>query len=172
MPRDDLVLETERLRLRPFVESDLDDLARINADPRTMRHLVGSGAPMDRAATWRALALYAGHIEMRGYGILAVVDKSSGVLLGRSGPWFPLGWPMLEVGWVTDPQRWGEGIATEAAAASLRFSRDRLGAEQACSIIRPSNAASIRVAVKLGARLDRVLPDFFGSPAELYVHTL
>lgn len=165
----DLRITTDRLLLRPFAEADLDDFARINADPRTSRYL-GDGAPIDRAATWRSIALFLGHIAMRGYGVLAVVERESGTLLGRSGPWFPEGWPDLEVGWVIDPARWGEGFATEAGGASLRWCWEVLDAPTVCSLIRPANAASIRVATKLGARLDRTVDGFLGGSAQIWVY--
>jgi RimJ/RimL family protein N-acetyltransferase len=167
--RPDLVLETQRLLLRPFTEADVDDLTRLYGDPAVMRHL-GDGSPLDRAASWRQVAIFMGHMEMRGYSILAVVEKATGQFLGRAGPWFPAGWPALEVGWVIDPSRWGEGFATEAGRASLAYCWRTLRATEVCSLIRPANAASIRVAVKLGATLHRVIPDFIGGPAEMYMH--
>ena len=167
---DSLVIETPRLRLRPFVESDLDPLARLNADPEVMRY-IGSGKPLDRHQTWRQLAVILGHQQMRGYSILAIEDRGSGALLGRSGPWYPLGWPMLEVGWMVDPRRQNEGIATEAGWASLEWCFAHLDIACACSLIAPENLASKRVAAKLGGRRERLLDDAsFGRTAELWVH--
>ncbi len=77
---------------------------------------------------------------------------------------------MLEVGWLVDPARQGEGIATEAGAAVLHWCFGVLGIREACSIIRADNLASARVASKLGARIDRVLPEFLGAPADLWLH--
>src|SRR5262245_42198833 len=111
-PVHSVVIETARLRLRPFVEGDLDDLARLNADPQVVRFL-GSGKTLARDESWRQIALFMGHMQMRGYSIMAIEDRASGVFLGRCGPWFPEGWPMLEVGWVVDSARQGAGIATE-----------------------------------------------------------
>lgn len=162
-------IETPRLRLRPLVESDLDDLARLNADPGVARYL-GSGRPLDRNETWRQIAMVMGHQILRGYSILGIEERASGQFLGRSGPWFPEGWPMLEVGWVVDPRRQREGIATEAGRASLVWCFANLGVEEVCSLINPDNAASARVAAKLGAKLGRRLDDFFGGAADLWIH--
>lgn len=161
-------IETARLLLRPFRESDLDDLARINADPAAMRYL-GSGKTMDRAQTWRQIAVYIGHMEIRGYSILAIEDRATGALVGRSGPWFPEGWPMLEVGWVVDPRRQRQGIATEAGRASLDWCFDQLGVEAVCSIIHPDNHASARVAAKLGAKIERRIT-IYEQEADLWIH--
>ena len=162
------IIETRRLRLRPFRESDVDALAEIYADPETIRFL--GGKPLDRADTWRQIAMFMGHCEIRGYSVLAIEERATGTLLGRSGPWFPEGWPMLEVGWVVDSRRTREGIATEAGRASLDWSFSNLGVDQICSLIRPDNLASARVAEKLGARVERQLEDFFGGPANVWVH--
>lgn len=162
------VLQTSRLRLRPFCESDLEALARLNADPETMRYL-GSGKPLDRAATWKQIAAFCGHMGIRGYSILAIDDRETGEFLGRGGIWYPAGWPMVEVGWVVDPRRQRQGIATEAGRAALNWCFDHLGSERVCSLIAPDNAASARVAEKLGARLeDRIRVS--GHEADLWIH--
>jgi len=165
-----LVIETPRLRLRPIRESDLDDLARLNADLGVMRY-VGAGRPMTRQQSWRQIALVMGHQQMRGYSILAIEERASGAFLGRSGPWFPLGWPMLEVGWLVDPRRQGEGIATEAGRASLEWCFRQPGVEQVCSLIHPENAPSARVAAKLGGKLERTIDDgSFSTAVDLWVY--
>ncbi len=162
------IIETPRLRLRPFCEADLDDLARFNADPQVSRYL-GAGKCLDRAESWRQIATFIGHMQLRGYSILAIEDRRSGALLGRSGHWFPEGWPMLEVGWLVDPRRQNEGIATEAGRASLDWAFANLPVEQICSLIHPENGASVRVATKLGARLERQF-GVFGIMADLWIH--
>ena len=111
-----LEFETARLRLRQLGEADLDALARLNADPRFMRHL---GPPMTREDTWRQLAMLLGHWTLRGYGMWAVELKATGSLIGRLGLHRPEGWPGLEVGWALDPDHWGRGLATEGGRAAL-----------------------------------------------------
>jgi len=167
---DALVIETPRLRLRPFREDDLDELTRINSDPEAARFL-NYGKAMSRAESWRQIAVFLGHMQLRGYSMLAIEDRDTRSLLGRSGPWSPEGWPMLEVGWLVAAERRGQGIATEAGRASIEWCFANLGVVEVCSLIRPDNVASARVAQKLGARRDRQLGEFFGSPADLWIHT-
>ncbi|HEY3567784.1 MAG TPA: GNAT family N-acetyltransferase, partial [Thermoanaerobaculia bacterium] len=62
------ILETERLRLRPFRSSDVDDYARLYADPEVVRHLGGGGQPWDRGRSWRHLAFVRGHWLLAGTG--------------------------------------------------------------------------------------------------------
>jgi len=88
-------LRTERLRLRGWRDSDLDAYAAIAADEETMRWV---GGMQSRSMAWRALALYAGHWALRGYGLWAV--EHGGELVGRIGLWRPEGWLGLELGWL------------------------------------------------------------------------
>jgi RimJ/RimL family protein N-acetyltransferase len=147
------ILETRRLRLRGFHEGDLDSYARIMSDAETMRY-VGTGTPLTREEAWRSLGYILGHWRIRGYGLWAVEERSSGDLVGRIGLYHPEGWPGLEVGWLVERKRWGEGFATEGGAASLAYAFEKVGAERVISVILPANAASIRVAEKLGERLE------------------
>jgi RimJ/RimL family protein N-acetyltransferase len=140
-------LRTERLLLRGWRESDLDAYAAIAADEETT-HWVGGVQP--RRIAWRALALYAGHWALRGYGLWAV--ERAGELVGRIGLWQPEGWPGLELGWLLARHAWGSGYATEAAGAAMAWAWEQLDAERLISLIHAGNRRSIRVAGRLGMR--------------------
>ncbi len=146
------VLETERLRLRHFVESDLDAWADIVCDQEVMRYV--GGKTLDRDQAWRSMGYVLGHWRIRGYGLWAVEERSSGKLVGRIGLYRPEGWPGLEVGWLVARSSWGEGIATEGAAEAMRYGFEKVGSDRIISVIMPDNYASIRVAEKLGERFD------------------
>ena len=160
------MVDTARLRLREFRDDDLDAFAAMNADAETMRY-IGTGVPIDRIQTWRSMAMFMGHWDLRGYGIWAVEERATGAFVGRVGLFNPEGWPGLEVGWLLGPAFRGQGYATEAGAAALDFAWASVGAaDRVISLIRPANAPSIRVAEKLGERLvDEI--DFDG-PALVY----
>jgi RimJ/RimL family protein N-acetyltransferase len=140
-------LTTERLTLRGWRDDDLDAYAEITADPEVMRFM---GGALDRAATWREIALFAGHWDLRGFGLWVV--EREGALIGRVGLWQPEGWPGLEVGWLLGKHAWGHGYATEAALATVGYAWDELGADRLISLIAPDNVASQRVAERLGMR--------------------
>jgi RimJ/RimL family protein N-acetyltransferase len=164
-----LRLETPRLVLRQFEERDLDPLAAIYGDNETMQYL-GDGRMLTRDETWRAIGGMLGHWLLRGYGMWAVVERNSGSVVGRVGFINPQGWPGFELGWVVERSRWGRGYAPEAAGAALQYAREILGQERVISLIRPANAASIRVAEKIGHRHQGSLVLFekealiYGSP--------
>ncbi len=148
-------LTTERLLLRPFRQSDLDVYAAMGADPETIQYL-GEGRPLGRAASWRLMAMLLGHWDLRGYGMWALEDRVTHEFVGRAGLYCEEEWPGVEIGWVVRRNRWGAGLATEAARAAARHAFAELDVDHLISLIHPDNAASIRVAEKLGARFERL----------------
>jgi RimJ/RimL family protein N-acetyltransferase len=146
-------LETERLILRPFVESDFDAYAAIHGDPEVTRYL--NGFPLPRWEAWRSFAIFVGHWQLRGYGVWAVEEKATGAFVGRSGLHYPEGWPGIEVGWTFDRAAWGKGFATEAGRVAMTWAFDVLGLNHIISVIHPENARSIRVAERLGMSYER-----------------
>jgi len=149
-----VTLETPRMRLRSFIEDDLDAYARICSDPETMRY-IGAGNVLSRGDAWRSIAFLLGHWQLRGYGMWAAEDKQTGELIGRIGLHNPEGWPVLEIGWLIDRARWGQGLASEGGRAALQFAFERLDLGHLSSVIHPLNRASIRVAEKLGMKQER-----------------
>jgi RimJ/RimL family protein N-acetyltransferase len=162
------VIETERLTLRGWDESDFPTIAALFADEDTMRFL---GGVMDAPTAWRAVATQIGHWAMRGYGFFALEEKSTGACIGWCGPWFPHGWPDKEIGWSLAPEARGKGYATEAAEAIAALCLYRTGLELCHQPDRQDNTASIAVADPAGCdaanRRTSPLPI---SPAIVYRH--
>ncbi|MBE1587597.1 GNAT family N-acetyltransferase [Nonomuraea angiospora] len=144
-----VVLETERLVMRPLTGDDFDDYARMLADPEVADGLAES-VGTSRADAWRSLATFIGHREIRGYSHWALVEKATGRFAGRAGPWRPYGFPGLGVGWCLARDHWGKGYATEAARAALDYCFGTLGATEVISLILPGNARSVSVAERIG----------------------
>jgi RimJ/RimL family protein N-acetyltransferase len=162
----DEVIETQRLRLRPFRGEDLDAYAALCADIEVMRY-IGTGVVLSRAEAWRSIAGMLGHWQLLGYGMWAVERKSDGVLLGRAGFLNPPGWPGFEIGWTFARAHWGQGYASEAARRALAYAFEDLRRDRVISLIRPGNERSIRVAEKLGERLTGEV-ELLGSKALVY----
>jgi RimJ/RimL family protein N-acetyltransferase len=91
------------------------------------------------------------HWERFGFGPWAVIERGSGDYLGRVGlRWTEIGDRAgIEVLWAIDPDRHGEGFASEAAAAALDFAGE-LDLDEIFAMILPINTASLRVAEKIG----------------------
>jgi RimJ/RimL family protein N-acetyltransferase len=160
------VLDTPRLRLRGFTESDFPDYRALVGDPAVMRYL-GDGRPLGEIDAWRQLATILGHWTLRGFGLWAVEERESGRFVGRVGLLEPGGWPGLEVAYTIAPGVWGRGYAREAAGAALHHAQVVLGRSDIISIIRPDNEASVRVATALGASRSHAI-EFFGASADIY----
>jgi RimJ/RimL family protein N-acetyltransferase len=144
-------LETDRLKLRMWRESDLDDYAEMSADPAVMRYL-GGGKLLTRAEAWRSMAFFVGHWQLRGYGHWAVEEKMSGRMIGRIGFLNPEGWPGFEIGWTLARHAWGKGYATEGAKRALAYAFNELDRRHVISLIHPENTPSMRVAERLGEK--------------------
>jgi [ribosomal protein S5]-alanine N-acetyltransferase len=148
------VLETERLTLRPLTLDDLDEMATLLGDAKA---LVLWGGALDRegARSWieRNIARYASH----GMGRCAVIWRETGELVGDCGLISTVveGVDETELGWVTRRSFWGKGVAAEAGAAWRDHAFGTLGLERIVSMISAENAASRRVAEKLGFAVER-----------------
>ena len=144
-------LETERVLLRQFRETDFPDYASICADPDVMRFLGGVMTPLE---AWRHMSFLVGHWELRGYGMFAAEEKASGRFIGRIGFMNPGGWPGFELGWTLGREFQGKGYATEAARRLLYVAFNDLDEPHVISLINRDNTPSIRVAERLGEKLE------------------
>jgi len=149
-----------------FHDRDLAAYAAMCADAEVMRHL-GDGRTLGRPDAWRQMAMIVGHWTLRGFGLFALEEKASGVLVGRAGFYEPEGWPGFELGWMLRRESWGKGYATEAARRLLAHAFTDMQRDRLISLIRPANAPSIRVAERLGQRLEG-RAELFGQEALVY----
>jgi RimJ/RimL family protein N-acetyltransferase len=159
-------LETDRLLLRQFRQSDHEPYAAMCADAEVMRY-IGTGVALAPADAWRSMAGILGHWALLGYGMFAIEVKDSGAFAGRTGFINPPGWPGFELGWGLAREQWGKGYAVESAKACLDYAFATLKRDRVLSLIRPENQRSIRVAERLGQRLTGEV-ELLGSRALRY----
>lgn len=158
-----MLLETERLLLRPLGCDDLDEFAALHTDPEVTRFI----RPFDRSEAEERLRLDEREWRQRGHGLLAIVNRESGDFIGRAGLKY---WPQFdetELGWVLRRDAWGRGYATEAARACLEWGFSEFELPYLTAMISPGNLRSIRVAERLGLtplRDDELL----GEPVVVY----
>lgn len=147
-------VETERLLLRPWSPTDIEDLVAVFAEPEVWRYPFGRGLP--RGESEQFLDRQVEHWKVNGFGTWAAVLSHSARLIGYIGlsipSWLPQVLPAVEVGWRLHPDYWGRGLATEGGRASLRHGFEALELDRIISIFTPDNAASGRVMEKLGMR--------------------
>lgn len=149
MAKDANHILTERLLLRPPLPEDFEGWAEFQADPVQTRFV---GGVQERAAAWRSFCTMAGAWVVRGYAMFSMIERSSGKWIGRTGPWYPEGWPDHEIGWGVLSSHAGKGFATEAATASMDYAFDVLGWDHVIHCIDPDNVSSQKVAERLGSR--------------------
>lgn len=141
---------TARLRFREMHEGDLDAMADLLGDPAVMRYYPRPHTREESLAwiDW-SRANYAEH----GYG-LWVLETHDGEFVGDCGlTWQPVGEQrVLEVGYHVLPAHQNRGYATEAARACLELATGTIGERHVVAIVHPENAASRRVAGKIGMR--------------------
>jgi RimJ/RimL family protein N-acetyltransferase len=146
------ILETSRLRLVPITDAHLDGLHAMNSDPEVMRYL--GGQPETREDTLAMIGRVKARLAEWGFSWFSLFDKASGELIGAAGVQY-LGVDPAnphEIGWRLRKDRWGQGLASEAAQRLATFAFDDLGAPLLCSVCHPENKASARVMERLGLR--------------------
>ena len=146
------VLTTPRLRLRMLEARDFDEYAAIHSDFEVTRFT--TRRQMTRAESWRHMATIVGHWHLRGYGMWGVEELATQRLVGRVGFHCPEGWPEFELGWTIGREFWGKGFATEAARAALDHAFTAMDRDHVISLIDPLNTNSIRVAERLGEKIE------------------
>lgn len=153
-------IETARLILRPPAPEDFPRWADFMSDPETTRFI---GGVQSKHEVWRTICAITGMWVLQGEGMFSVIEKSTGLWLGRIGPLHPYGWPGREVGWSLHPDATGRGYAVEAAAATMDYAFDHLGWSDIIHCIDGENHASAAVARRLGSvnRGPGVLPPPF-----------
>lgn len=148
-----IVIETERLLLRPHRLSDLPACFAMWKDP-AVTHFIG-GKPFTENQTWMKVLGYRGHWELMGYGYWAVEDKQTKTYVGELGfgdfrremeP--KLAYP--EIGWAICSAAQGRGYATEGLTAALQWIGDKH--PKTVCIIDPENHKSVKLAERLGYR--------------------
>jgi RimJ/RimL family protein N-acetyltransferase len=143
---------TERLMLRPPGPGDGPGYRALLTDPvigQWLRPL--PMRPFEPADGDLWLSEDEAHWERFGFGPWAVYEREGGDYLGRVGlRWTEIGDRAgVELVWAIDPARHGEGFAAEAASAALARAGE-LELDEVYAMILPINAASLRVAEKLG----------------------
>jgi RimJ/RimL family protein N-acetyltransferase len=150
---DPYLIESDRLRIRPFAPDDEAGFRAMVGDPEMMRHISG-GQPWSEERIAEFFARQARHLANRGFCLGALVERADGRLVGLSGCQ-PLGkTDEVEIGWWVMPDRQGRGLASEAGAACLRYCWT-LGLPRVKAAATPANAASRRVMEKIGMTFER-----------------
>lgn len=145
------MINTARLILRQWIDSDLEPFAELNADRRVCEFLPN---PLTKAESDALVEKISDHFESHGYGLYALEKKDSGEFIGFTGlkiPDFEAHFmPAVEIGWRLSHKYWGHGYATEAAKAVLDYGFQTLELPEIVSFTVPDNIRSRKVMEKIG----------------------
>lgn len=156
-------LHTTRLILREYRMQDFEAFAAQLSDPEATKFIDRA----DRRTAWRVFAGQMGLWLLQGAGWWAVEVRDTGEHVGIVGAFFREGSPDMEIGWSTYRAFWGKGFASEAAAEAVRYALEVRGEPRVTALIESNNAASLRVAARLGMRHDADT-ELFGKPIGRY----
>lgn len=145
------IIETPRLILRQWQQSDHEPYILLNADPEVMEFFPSARTP---GATVAQIDKLFASIDQHGYGFFAVERKDNHKFIGFTGlgnPGFKADFtPCIEIGWRLSKENWGQGFATEAALACLDFGFDQLGLDEIYSFTSVHNKRSKMVMHRIG----------------------
>ncbi len=174
-------LETERLVLRKPRLEDAEAAFEYLGDPEVMRFIGSETVPLEDCRD--VVQEWLERWQANGFGQFVVERREDGRFLGRIGMivWDARTWSHTtapeagahgqpELGWALVRAHWGHGYATEGARAVRDWARSELRIGRLISLIHPDNAASARVAERLGARPEETVQLESGVPCVVWVH--
>jgi len=145
------ILETERLILRTWEDSDLQKMFEINQDPQVMEYFPSL---QDLKTTKKLVERINNHFDKYGYTVYACERKDTSEFIGFIGlftPEFDAQFtPATEIGWRLSSKHWGLGFATEGAKAVLNYAFNDLKIPEIVSFTAMNNLKSINVMKKIG----------------------
>lgn len=158
-----VIVRTRRLLLRRLVAEDLEALYALYPDPEVRRYFPDGTRNLEQTRDELEWFLH-GHPRRPELGFWATVERATGSFLGRCGllPWRIDGVDEVELAFLIARDRWGEGLATEAAFGIVEHAREALKLTRLICLVMPGNAASAAVARKVDMRFEREYTDEFG----------
>ena len=145
------MLQTQRLILRNWQQSDLEPFAQINADAEVMKYFP---ATLSRSESDALVERIENHHRVHRFGLWAVEEHSTGAFIGFIGlnvPTFEAHFtPTVEIGWRLAKAFWGKGYATEGARSAIDYGFEVIGLTEIVSFTAQLNLRSIAVMERLG----------------------
>ena len=160
------ILTTSRLRLREFTENDIDNLMLINSDPQVMQYFSNT---LDHAENGALLQQILARNKRDGTSFWAAELLQTSEFIGMIGLLQQTidDAEELEIAYRVARKHWGQGYATEAALGCKEYAFNQLARDRVISLIRPVNIPSIRVAEKVGMKLEKMIM-FHGFEHRVY----
>ena len=146
---NNIILETDRLLLRPFKMGDENGVLEFCSNAFTQQHT----GDIVRNTVEEAIALiqdvWLVDYQKYGYGRFAVIHKEDNKIIGFNGLKFLSGFGHTDLGYRFLPEYWGKGIATESSKAILKYAFNELNLAAVYGFVYPENPTSANVLTKL-----------------------
>ncbi|MEM8727972.1 MAG: GNAT family N-acetyltransferase [Chlamydiota bacterium] len=149
-------IETKRLNIRPFLETDLEDLYHLLSNPEVMKYYP---SPLDKKGAEEWLERNRKRQKEFGYSLWAIIRKQDRLFVGQCGLVVQdvEDTAMVEIGYMIRNDLWRRGYASEAIDAVLAFASNELHLPEVIALIDPENDPSIRSAFRAGLTKKRVV---------------
>jgi ribosomal-protein-alanine N-acetyltransferase len=165
-----VILQTDRLLLREYVEEDAEAFFKLNSDPEVLRFVPDKRLLNVEQARQILIDHPIADYRKYGFGRGACILKSTGEQIGFAGLKYLEELGEVDVAFRLMPNHWGQGLASEAALASVRLGFVDLGLKRIIGLVMPANIASVRVLEKTGLRYAETVT-FWGHQFSKYVIT-
>lgn len=151
-----ITLTTERLILRPWKDADIEPFVALNGDPRVCEFYPHEG--FSRTESLAFVSRVREELRQYGFGFWAVERKGQGDFIGTVGlkhlrASHPLA-PNIEIGWRLAYDDWGQGYASEAARAALRYGFEKQALPEIIAFTAAVNRRSLAVMKRIGMQPD------------------
>jgi len=147
------LISTPRLSLRNIVPSDLGALVAMNEDEEVMKYFPSI---LSQEQTIQFMDRIFTQYKENGFGLYAVTLISSDALIGLAGFMMPsfesFFTPCVEIGWRFKKEFWGQGYASEASTACLKYAKTLLGLKEILSFTSIQNKKSEAVMKNIGMK--------------------
>jgi RimJ/RimL family protein N-acetyltransferase len=167
-PDGRVIFETPRLIGRHLVADDADAMFAVYGDAGAMRW-VGDGNPLERERCVRWIDVTHRNYERYGYGMTALLDRTTRDPVGFIGLVHPNGHPDAEIKYALRRACWGRGLATEAAIGMMAYAASVLRLDRVIATAAPEHGVSHRVLLKAGLQLNGLRHNADGSQTQMFV---
>jgi RimJ/RimL family protein N-acetyltransferase len=163
-----MIIETERLLMRPYTPDDVEAAYQVNLDAAVSKYTADGGVKTREEIQQIIKNTTMADYEKYGFGRLAVIYKPDNKYIGFSGLKYLPEFEMVDIGYRFASAYWGMGIATESARPFIPYGFETLNLKEIVGFVMPGNTASSNVLKKVGFHFEGMF-DYEGEMVEKYI---
>lgn len=157
-------IETERLQLREFTLADAPYMLRQLNEPSFIENIADRGVrSVQQAEAYLRNGAMASY-QQSGFGFWAVIEKTSGQIIGMCGLVKRDNLPEVDLGYSFLPEYFGQGFAFEATKACILAAKNKYLLKQLLAIVNVENISSRKLLEKLGFQYQQMIALYNNEP--------